>query len=154
MKLSLSKSVGNYIRQNNLIFRGLSVVAAVLLVVVLAVPGVLHLLYRADAQTVLGNAKMVRLALQTTGTECYGMDTVFGDAKQEGGVSESVYQDVLMLSKAPGDFWVLQLGENGYTVEKFLYREGDYAVYYSENPTQYEVYREKNFIRTRIKSEE
>ena len=61
----------------------------------------------ADAQVALGHAKSVRLALQVTGQECYGRSGTFFDASQEGGVAESIRTEVLNLSKAPGDFWVL-----------------------------------------------
>lgn len=61
---------------------------------------------------------------------------------QEGGVAESIRTEVLNLSKAPGDFWVLQMAEDGYTVEKFVYREGDYTVWYTLEPKSYTVYYE------------
>lgn len=51
-------------------------------------------------------------------------------------------KSVLNLSKAPGDFWVLQMAEDGYTVEKFVYREGDYTVWYTLEPKSYTVYYE------------
>lgn len=51
-------------------------------------------------------------------------------------------QKCLILSKAPGDFWVLQMAEDGYTVEKFVYREGDYTVWYTLEPKSYTVYYE------------
>ncbi len=62
------------------------------------------------------------------------MAGTFFDASQEGGVAESIRTEVLNLSKAPGDFWVLQMAEDGYTVEKFVYREGDYTVWYTLEP--------------------
>lgn len=79
-------------------------------------------------------------ALQVTGQECYGRSGTFFDASQEGGVAESIRTEVLNLSKAPGDFWVLQMAEDGYTVEKFVYREGDYTVWYTLEPKSYTVY--------------
>lgn len=81
-------------------------------------------------------------ALQVTGQECYGRSGTFFDASQEGGVAESIRTEVLNLSKAPGDFWVLQMAEDGYTVEKFVYREGDYTVWYTLEPKSYTVYYE------------
>ena len=55
---------------------------------------------------------------------------------------ESIRTEVLNLSKAPGDFWVLQMAEDGYTVEKFVYREGDYTVWYTLDSKSYTVYYE------------
>ena len=89
-----------------------------------------------------GHAKSVRLALQVTGQECYDRSGTFFDAFQEGGVAESIRTEVFNLSKAPGDFWVLQMAEDGYTVEKFVYREGDYTVWYTLEPKSYTVYYE------------
>ena len=59
---------------------------------------------------------------------------LFSMLPREGGVAESIRTEVLNLSKAPGDFWVLQMAEDGYTVEKFVYREGDYTVWYTLEP--------------------
>ena len=84
----------------------------------------------------------MRRALQVTGQECYSRGDTFFDASQEGGVAESIRTEVLNLSKAPGDFWVLQMAEDGYTVEKFVYREGDYTVWYTLEPKSYTVYYE------------
>ena len=85
----------------------IQILIIILLVTVTVIPGALRLLYRADAQVALGHAKSVRLALQVTGQECYGRSGTFFDASQEGGVAESIRTEVLNLSKAPGDFWVL-----------------------------------------------
>ena len=128
------------------IHRGLYTLVILLLVIVLVIPGALRLLYRADAQVALGHAKSVRLALQITGTEEYGRNGIFCDASHEGGVTESVWKDVLTLSKAPGDFWVLQVEEDGYTVKQFVYREGEFTVWYQSNPVSYTVYHNEPMI--------
>ena len=120
----------------------LLILVVILLGIVTVIPGVLRILYRADAQVALGHAKSVRLALQMTGTESCGGNRTFCDASHEGGVAESIRTEVLNLSKAPGDFWVLQMAEDGYTVEKFVYREGDYTVWYTLEPKSYTVYYE------------
>ena len=119
---------------------GLLILIIILLAIVTVIPGALRIMYRADAQVALGHAKSVRLALQVTGKECYGGNDTFADASQEGGVTESVKEEVLMLSKAPGDFWVLKMSDDGYTVDKFIYREGEYTVWYTKKPRSYTVY--------------
>lgn len=154
MNMLQSKTTKEQSKRYDFAVRLMTVAALILLSIVLVLPVALRLLYRADAQVALGNAKVVRMALQAVGTECYGMDTEFGDATSEGGVTEAVYREVLMLSKAPGDFWVLQLGKDGCTVERFLYRENEYTVYYQEHPVSYQVYREENYIRTHMGDEE
>lgn len=120
----------------------LLILIIILLAIVTVIPGALRLLHRADAQVALGHAKSVRLALQVTGQECYGRNGTFLDASQEGGVAEGIRTEVLNLSKAPGDFWVLQTAKDGYTVEKFVYKEDEYTVWYTKEPKSYTVYYE------------
>ena len=52
----------------------LNVLLILLLTIVLIIPGVLRLIYRADSQVALGNAKSVRVAFQVIGTKAYVMD--------------------------------------------------------------------------------
>ena len=136
------------------IHRGLYTLVILLLVIVLVIPGALRLLYRADAQVALGHAKSVRLALQITGTEEYGRNGIFCDASHEGGVTESVWKDVLTLSKAPGDFWVLQVEEDGYTVKQFVYQEGEFTVWYQADPVSYTVYHNETMIEPDVEQDE
>lgn len=42
----------------------------------------------------------------------------------------------------PGALRLLHRAEDGYTVEKFVYREGDYTVWYTLEPKSYTVYYE------------
>ena len=132
----------------------IQILIIILLVTVTVIPGALRLLYRADAQVALGHAKSVRLALQITGTEGYGGNNAFCDASHEGGVTESVKKEVLMLSKAPGDFWVLKMSDDGYTVDKFLYCEGEYTVWYTRSPESYTVYRREQMTGSEIQEQE
>ena len=67
-----------------LIRTGVVVLTFILLLAVAIVPGVLRILYRADAQVALGHAKSVRLVLQMTGKESYGGSRSFCDASREG----------------------------------------------------------------------
>ncbi len=128
---------------------GVGLLVFALLAIVLVVPGALRLVYRADAQVALGNAKSVRLALEVTGKECYGADKAFSDASHRGGVTDDVWKDVINLSKAPGGFWVLQVDEDGYTVRQFLYREDDFTVWYQADPKSYTVYRNDTMIESK-----
>ena len=116
---------------------------------VTVIPGVLRLMYRADSQVALGHAKSVRMAFQVAGTETYGENQMFCDITRPGGVTESVYKEVLALSKAPGDFWVLQTDETGYKVLQFVYREGEYTVWYQADPSSYTVYHDNTMINSK-----
>lgn len=121
----------------------------ILLLIVLLVPGVLRLIYRADAQVALGNAKSVRVAFQVIGTEKYGSNGTISDASKQGGVTDGLYEEILKLSKAPGDFWVLQTDESGCDVQKFVYQEGEYTVWYQADASSpYKVYHEQTMIDT------
>ncbi len=117
--------------------------AILLLAVVLLIPGATTLMHRADAQVALGHAKSVRLALKLTGQECYSKNITFCDSSSEGGVTKGVYDEIISLSAAPGDFWVLKSSEDGYTVEEFVYREENFTVWYTNEPKSYKVYYEK-----------
>lgn len=128
--------------------RFLAVLVLILAILTASVPGVLTLMRRADAQVALGNAKSLRIALQVASTECYAAGRPFCDRTAEGGVTAEVWQQVLMDSKAPGDFWVLQTDESGYEVRRFLYQEGDFTVRYCKEPLTYEVYYQQSYIRT------
>ena len=79
---------------------------------------------------------------------------LFSTLPRREGVTESIRTEVLNLSKAPGDFWVLQMAEDGYTVEKFVYREGDYTVWYTLEPKSYTVYYEDIWLAKKNKTDE
>lgn len=125
---------------------GVYTLVIILLAIVLVIPGALRLMYRADAQVALGHAKSVRLALQVTGKEGYGNNSTFCDASQPGGVTDNVWQNVMELSKVPGDFWVLQTEEDGYTVKQFIYQEDEFTVWYQSDPKSYTVYHNDTLI--------
>ena len=121
----------------------------ILLAIVIVVPGVLRLIYRADSRVALGNAKSVRMASQVIATQQYGRDESICDATQEGGIADGLYEEILQLSEVPGDFWILQMEEDGYTVRQFVYREGEYTVWYdADADSRYTVYHEDQMIRT------
>lgn len=142
MKASQQKEINKY----RLLRVVLWILIIILAAIVTVIPGALRLLHRADAQVALGHAKSVRLALQVTGQESYGGDGTFTDASQTGGVDESVYTSVMTLSKAPGEFWVLNVAEDGYTVTQFIYREDEYTVWYNSDPKSYKVYYNQQMI--------
>lgn len=127
----------------------LTILTIVLAIIVAAIPGALLLLRRADAQVALGNAKSLRIALQVAARENYAADFPFCDTSGYGGVTKEVWQRVLMDSKVPGEFWVLQTDESGYEVTRFLYQEGDFTVIYTKEPLKYEVYYQQSYIETR-----
>ncbi len=124
----------------------LLVIFIALMTAILLIPASLRLLYRADAQVALGHAKSVRMAFQVKGTERYGSSGDFCDKTREGGVAEGLYEEILELSKAPGDFWVLQTDEAGYQVLRFVYQEGEYTVWYQANTSTYTVYHDNTMI--------
>ena len=136
--------------KEKLIRQILTLAAIILLLIVAMAPGILQLMYRADAQVALGNAKTVRMALQSVATDMYGNGKSIYDSTCYGGVSDEVRQKVILLSKVPGDFWILQTDAMGFEVTGFIYQEGDFKVYYTKDPLVYSVYREQNFIRTQF----
>lgn len=137
-------------RQSNIRDRVLRVVL-ITLVVVLAVllvlwPGLTELIYRADARVALSNARSLNTALRVTALTEYGSNNGFCDFTQEGGLTESAYSSALSLSHAPGTFQVLRVSEDGYTVESFVYFEGEFTVWYSGSDSSYTVYHEDTML--------
>ena len=127
----------------------LTTLTVIMLAIVTVVPGVLRLMYRADSQVALGHAKSVRMALQVVATEQYGRREVLCDASQEGGIANGLYEEIITLSKAPGDFWILQTDETGYKVISFVYTEDEFTVWYQAKPeSSYKVYHENTMINT------
>lgn len=136
-------------QNNRWLIRILSANILVLAVFVAAMPGTLLLMRRADAQVALGNAKSLRLALDSASMETYASGQPFRDISADGGVSEEVWREVILGSKVPGDFWLLQTDKSGYEVQRFLYREGDFTVEYCKEPLTYEVSYQQNYIQTK-----
>lgn len=136
-------------QNNRWLIRILCANILVLAVFVAAMPGTLLLMRRADAQVALGNAKSLRMALDSASMETYASGQPFRDTSSNGGVSEEVWREVILGSKVPGDFWLLQTDKSGYEVQRFLYREGDFTVEYCKEPLTYEVSYQKNYIQTK-----
>ncbi|MCI8795941.1 MAG: hypothetical protein HFG89_03660 [Dorea sp.] len=136
-------------QNNRWLIRILSANILVLAVLVAAIPGTLVIMRRADAQVALGNAKSLRMALDTASMETYASGEPFRDISSNGGVTEEIWREVITDSKVPGDFWLLQTDKSGYEVQSFLYREGDFTVEYCKEPLTYEVSYQQNYIQTK-----
>ncbi len=132
-----------------ILVRVLTVSVTILFAVVVTVPGVLRIIYRADAQVALGNATAVRLALQTAATEAYGLDRPFSDPASESGLTESLEREVYLLASVPGTFMVLRTDSSGYEVTRFLYQENEMQVIYDAVEASYEVSRKTVYIKTK-----
>ena len=98
--MAVNKSVQNAIKYR-WIRSALNVLLILLLTIVLIIPGVLRLIYRADSQVALGNAKSVRVAFQVIGTEAYGSNGSFGDTSHKGGVADGLYDEIINSVKHP-----------------------------------------------------
>lgn len=133
------------------VIRWLSIVTIILLAVVASIPGVMRVMYRADAQVALGHAKSLRTAFEIASTEAYGNGTTYFDASCEGGVKESTYVDILDTTKIPGDFWVTQVSKDRHYVTQFVYQEGEFTVWYTSEPKKFEVYHNDTYIETKAR---
>jgi len=131
----------------------LEVLVIVLLAMIAVIPGVLRIMYRADAQVVLGNARLVRTAFEMTALEAYADNRPLSDPTSQSGITEEAYRNVLMTSKVPGDFWVTQVDESGYRVLRFFYREDDFIVICRTDPVSYEVLHGETCIDTQVNEE-
>ena len=78
-------------KQNNRwLIRILTAIILILAVLVAAIPGTLVIMRRADAQVALGNAKSLRMALDTASMETYASGEPFRDISSNGGVGRDM----------------------------------------------------------------
>ena len=78
--------------------------------------------------------------------QCYSAGTPFADQSTHDGFAEGIAGQIETLGALPGTVTLLQISEDGYTVEQLLYAEGDmHALYDAE--TGYTVWRAEQRIR-------
>ena len=99
-------------------------------VVYTIVTGGLELRYQARARETLAQVKAARLAAGAVAAQRYAGGQPFADQSSADGFAAGVAEEIITLGSLPGDVTLLQIGGTGYTVERLLYREGEfYALY-------------------------
>ena len=105
----------------------LAVALALAAVIYTVVTGAAELRYQARAREALAQVKAARLAAGAVSAQYYATGRPYADqTSPDGGVADAIET----LGALPGTVTLLQIGGNGYTVEKLLYCEnGMYAIY-------------------------
>lgn len=78
--------------------------------------------------------------------QCYSAGTPFADQSTHDGFAEGIAGQIETLGALPGAVTLLQISEDGYTVEQLLYAEGDMRALYDAE-TGYTVWRAEQRIR-------
>ena len=99
-------------------------------VVYTIVTGAAELRYQARAREALAQVKAARLAASAVSAQYYSTGRTFADQTTPDGFADGVAEEIETLGALPGTVTLLQVGENGYKVERLLYIEnGMYAIY-------------------------
>ena len=88
----------------------------------------------------------VCLAARAVSAQCYSAGTPFADQSTHDGFAEGIAGQIETLGALPGAVTLLQISEDGYTVEQLLYAEGDMRALYDAE-TGYTVWRAEQRIR-------
>ena len=108
----------------------LAVLLAAAAVIYTVVTGAAELRYQARAREALAQVKAARLAAGAVSAQCYSTGRTFADQTTANGFADGVAEEIETLGALPGSVCLLQVADNGYTVEKLLYCEnGMYAIY-------------------------
>ena len=118
--------------------------AAALVFVCLA--GYTELDRQGKARAALTQVKAAQLAARAVSAQCYSAGTPFADQSTHDGFAEGIAGQIETLGALPGTVTLLQISEDGYTVEQLLYAEGDMRALYDAE-TGYTVWRAEQRIR-------
>ena len=94
----------------------------------------------------LTQIKAAQLAARAVSAQCYSAGTPFADQSTHDGFAEGIAGQIETLGALPGAVTLLQISEDGYTVEQLLYAEGDMRALYDAE-TGYTVWRAEQRIR-------
>ena len=121
----------------------LLVCAAALLFACLA--GYTELNRQGKARAALTQVKAAQLAARAVSAQCYASGTQFADQSSHDGFAEGIADQIESLGMLPGTVTLLQISEDGYTVEQLLYAEGEMRALYDAE-TGYTVWRAEQRI--------
>ena len=92
--------------------------------------GAAELRYQARAREALAQVKAARLAAGAVSAQCYSAGRTFADQTTADGFADGVAEEIEELGALPGSVSLLQVADNGYTVQRLLYQENSiFAVY-------------------------
>lgn len=121
----------------------LALCAAALVFACLA--GYTELNRQGKARAALTQVKAAQLAARAVSAQCYASGAPFADQSTHDGFAEGIADQIESLGMLPGTVTLLQISEDGYTVEQLLYAEGDMRALYDAE-TGYTVWRAEQRI--------
>ena len=101
----------------------LAVALALAAVIYTVVTGAAELRYQARAREALAQVKAARLAAGAVSAQCYSTGRTFADQTTADGFADGVAEEIETLGALPGSVSLLQVADNGYTVQRLLYQE-------------------------------
>ena len=101
----------------------LAVALALAAVIYTVVTGAAELRYQARAREALAQVKAARLAAGAVSAQYYATGRPYADQTSPDGFADGVADAIETLGALPGTVTLLQIGGNGYAVEKLLYCE-------------------------------
>lgn len=108
----------------------LALLLALLAVIYTVVTGAAELRYQARAREALAQIKAARLAAGAVSAQCYSAGRTFAGQTTADGFADGVAEEIETLGALPGSVCLLQVADNGYTVQRLLYQENSiFAVY-------------------------
>ena len=121
----------------------LALCAAALVFACLA--GYTELNRQGKARAALTQVKAAQLAARAVSAQCYASGAPFADQSTHDGFAEGIADQIESLGMLPGTVTLLQISEDGYTVEQLLYAEGEMRALYDAE-TGYTVWRAEQRI--------
>ena len=118
----------------------LAVLLAIGAVIYTVVTGAAELRYQARAREALAQVKAARLAAGAVSAQYYSTGRMFADQTSADGFADGVADEIETLGALPGTVTLLQISENGYTVQKLLYQENGMCAIYDAD-AGYRVFR-------------
>lgn len=86
-----------------------------------------------DGQLVLGQARVIRIALENQKYQYYAEDKTIGDQTTASGLKPNVLRDIQELYNYKGELRVTQCSKDGLSAVQLFYTEGNYTAVYNAN---------------------
>lgn len=107
---------------------------------------VAQLSHNAQAQEALAEARNVKVAAVMVAMDRFAYGLPFADQTQKFGLDEAAYREIMLLSKVPGDLYLLRTDSAGYAILAFRYVSYEYNVIYEAEANAWQVAYYENLI--------
>ena len=94
------------------------------------VAGYTELNRQGKAREALTQVKAAQLAARAVAAQCYAAGAPYADQTTRDGFAEGIAEEIETLGALPGTVTLLQISDDGYTVQRLLYAEGEMRALY------------------------